>query len=44
MNEQAYVVPMQDYYDAMPVKNHVKGMTEETSKAYTLWENVSLTK
>lgn len=44
MNEQAYVVPLQDYYDSVPVKNNVKGFTEQTSKAYTLWENVSLTK
>lgn len=44
MNEQAYVVPLQDYYDSVPVKNNVKGFTEQTSKSYTLWENVSLTK
>ena len=44
MNNQAYVVPIQDYYDAYPVKNSVKGFTLQTSKGYTLWENVSLTK
>lgn len=44
MNDQAYVVPLQDYYDVVPVKDNVKGFTEQTSKGYTLWENISLTK
>lgn len=44
MNKEAYVVPMQYYYDATPVAKNIKGYTNQVSKSYYLWENVSFSK